>query len=66
MGTYGNCFTIQEIMREVKHQHCHLLESRHESISYNDFTDKTAYELPDKNKVIFGKELFMAPEVYFN
>ena len=27
---------------------------------------KTAFELPDKNKIIFGKELFMAPEVYFN
>ena len=30
-------------MREVKHQHCHLLENRHETISYNEFTDKTAF-----------------------
>ncbi len=35
-------------------------------MSYNELTDKMAYELPDKNKIIFGKELFMAPEVYFN
>ena len=53
-------------MREVKHQHCHLLENRDESISYNDYTDNTVYELPDKNKMIFGKELFIAPEVYFS
>lgn len=52
-------------MREVKHQHCHLLENKNESISFNEHTDKTAFELPDKNKIIFGKELFMAPEVYF-
>ena len=55
-----------ELMREVKHQYCHLLENRHESISYNEHTDKTAFELPDKNKIIFGKELFMAPELLFN
>jgi hypothetical protein len=30
-------------MREIKHQHCQLLESRHESISFNDHTDKTAF-----------------------
>ena len=54
------------MMREVKHQHCHLLESRDESMSYNDYTDNTAYELPDKTKIIFGKELFIAPEIYFN
>ena len=52
-------------MREVKHQHCHLLENKHENVSYNEFTDKTVFELPDKNKVVFGKELFTAPEVYF-
>lgn len=53
-------------MREVKHQHCSLLETRDESISYNDYTDNTVYELPDKNKMVFGKELFIAPEVYFS
>jgi Actin len=53
-------------MREVKHQHCNLLESRHESLSFNEHTDRTAFELPDKNRIIFGKELFIAPEVYFS
>jgi hypothetical protein len=53
-------------MREVKHQHCHLLESRHEAVSYNEHTDKTVFELPDNNRLIFGKELISAPEVYFN
>lgn len=49
----------------MKHQHCTLLESKDESLSFNDYTDNTVYELPDKNKIIFGKELFIAPEVYF-
>ena len=53
-------------MREVKHQHCHLLESRGETMSFNEHTDKTVFELPDKNKLVFGKELFMVPEMYFN
>lgn len=60
-----NYWSMMEMMREVKHQYCHLLESRDESLSYNDYTDNTAYELPDKNKIIFGKELFIAPEIYF-
>lgn len=52
-------------MREVKHQHCHLLENKYETIAYNEHTDKTVYELPDKSKIIFGKELLTAPELYF-
>lgn len=35
-------------------------------MAYNEHTDKTAFELPDKNKLIFGKQLFMAPELYFS
>ena len=54
-----------EIMREVKHQHCHLLESRYENTHFNEHTDKTVFELPDKEKLVFGKELFMTPEIYF-
>lgn len=54
-----------EIMREVKHQHCHLLESRYENAHFNEHTDKTVFELPDKNKIVFGKELFTTPELYF-
>ena len=44
-----------EIMREVKHQHCHLLESRYENAHFNEHTDKTVFELPDKEKIVFGK-----------
>jgi hypothetical protein len=29
------------MMREVKHQYCHLLESRDESLFYNDTTQIT-------------------------
>ena len=54
-----------EIMRQVKHQHCHLLESRYENAHFNEYTDKTVFELPDKNKIVFGKELFTTPELYF-
>ena len=53
-------------MRELKHQHCHLLENKDESLSYNDYTDNTIFELPDKNKLILGKEMFIAAEAYFS
>lgn len=53
-------------MREVKHQHGHLLDAKGQSLAFNEHTDKTVFELPDKNRILFGKELFTVPEIYFS
>lgn len=58
-------FGALEVIREIKHQECKLLEFRIENLKYNETTDKTSFELPDKTKIDLGKELWGIPEIHF-
>ncbi|KRX07396.1 hypothetical protein PPERSA_03229 [Pseudocohnilembus persalinus] len=54
-----------ELIREIKHNQCKLLEFSIDNFNFNDAVDSTVYDLPDGQKIELGKEIYEIPEMMF-
>jgi hypothetical protein len=46
--------TRLEYVREIKEQMCQILEIKVNELKFNDTTDRSAFELPDKERLDIG------------
>jgi len=54
-----------DIVREIKHQQCKVLEFKIDQLKFTESVDNSTYELPDKNMIVLSKEIYAVPEQMF-